>query len=580
MTPLPNPALVTQAAAQRLPRAALLVFCAAYVLPGVVGREPWRGADLNAFGQMLAMAEGRTPWLAPALGGVPTGAALLPHWIGAAAIKATQPWLDPALAARLPFALMLVLALVAVWYATFNLARTDAAQPLPLAFGGEANPLDYARAIADGALLALIATLGLLQLGHETTPELAQLAAMAVWQWALAAAPQRSRLARIGVVLALPVLAASGAPAMALALGCGGLVLCARSSDGGLKALVPWLAAATLLASLVAWASGMWAWRVAPQIEPALIGRLWLWFLWPAWPLALWTLWCWRRQLDRRHLAIPLLGLVVALLASVLMDGSDRALMLGVPGIAVLAAFALPTLQRGRTAAIDALSVFFFSLSALTIWVFYLAMQTGVPAGALATVLRLAAGFKPALSWPALALAVLATLAWGWLVRWRTRRHRPVIWKSLVLPAGGVALCWLLLMTLWLPLLDHARSNRPLTERLLRHLPAGACIAAPGATTSLVAALELYGRRRVDATASAARSACPVLLQVLVERGPAAARSRTAAAALLSRGWTETARERGPTERSQVVVVYKRAPAPAESTNAAAAAAAATPPAR
>ena len=45
-------------------------------------------------------------------------------------------------------------------------------QPVAFAFGGEASPLDYARAIADAALLALIASLGLLQLGHETTPEL------------------------------------------------------------------------------------------------------------------------------------------------------------------------------------------------------------------------------------------------------------------------------------------------------------------------------------------------------------------------------------------------------------------------
>ena len=58
------------------------------------------------------------------------------------------------------------IALVLVWYATFHLARTEAAQPIPFAFGGEADPVDYARALADGALLAIIATLGLLQLGH------------------------------------------------------------------------------------------------------------------------------------------------------------------------------------------------------------------------------------------------------------------------------------------------------------------------------------------------------------------------------------------------------------------------------
>ena len=95
-------------------------------------------------------------------------------------LRLTDGWIDPALAARLPFAALLVLTLVLTWYATYHLARTDAAQPLAFAFGGEASPVEYARAIADGALLALIASLGLLQLGHETTPELAQLAAVAL----------------------------------------------------------------------------------------------------------------------------------------------------------------------------------------------------------------------------------------------------------------------------------------------------------------------------------------------------------------------------------------------------------------
>ncbi|GCL63380.1 hypothetical protein [Pseudaquabacterium pictum] len=560
MTPKPNPALVTQDAVRRLPRLALLLFCAAYVLPGLFGRDPWRGAELVAFGQMLSIAEGRAPWLAPALGGVPTDAALLPHWIGALAIRAGSGWLDPALAARLPFAALLVLTLVAVWYATFHLARSDAAQPLPFAFGGEASPVDYARAMADGALLVLIATLGLLQLGHQTTPELAQLAAVAGLQWAWAAAPHRVWPARLGVLAALPLLAACGAPAMAVALGVGALLLFWRSADAGLRALRPWLAAATVLAALLAWPSGAWAWRVAPALDVGSLARLLLWFLWPAWPLALWTVWQWRRHLAQRHLAIPLLVLLVAGVTSVAMDGSDRALMLGLPGIAVLAAFALPTLQRSGAAAIDWLSVFFFSVCAAIVWVFYAAMQTGTPAKALGTVLRLAPGFAPQMSWPGLVLAAAATLAWLGLVRWRTGRHRAVIWKSVVLPAGGVALVWLLLMTLWLPLLDYGRSNRPLAERLVRHVPDGQCIAVPQGPPSLVAALEFHGQRRVDATPRAARGRCPVLMLVLPLRGPDLARGNALAATQRALGWQEVARERRPTDRSEAVVVFRRSP--------------------
>ena len=88
---------------------------------------------------------------------------------------------------------------------------TADAQPLAFAFGGEAQPTDYARAIADATLLALIANLGLLQLGHETTPELVQLAACTLFLYALAVSPFRRLKSRLAMLAALPVLAASGA---------------------------------------------------------------------------------------------------------------------------------------------------------------------------------------------------------------------------------------------------------------------------------------------------------------------------------------------------------------------------------
>ena len=222
----PTPALVTQRAARSMPRVALLVLCAAYVLPGVFGRDPWRNADITAFGYMLSLAEGRSAWLSPALGGIAADAALLPYWLGAGFIKLLSPWLDPAIAARLPFAALLALTLALTWYATYQLARTEAAQPVAFAFGGEAQPIDYARALADAAVLALIAGLGLLQLGHETTPELAQLFAVSLLMWSMAAAPFRLWRARVGVVSALALIAGSGAPFIALATGVAGTPVC------------------------------------------------------------------------------------------------------------------------------------------------------------------------------------------------------------------------------------------------------------------------------------------------------------------------------------------------------------------
>ena len=551
MNPAPSPALVTQRAVQRLPRLALLLFCAAYVLPGLFGRDPWRNADQTAFGYMLAMAEGRSGWLAPTIGGLPPENAVLPHWLGAASIWLLSPLIDAPMAARIPFGLLLAGVLVLTWYTTFQLARTEAAQPVAFAFGGEAEPVDYARAMADGALLALIASLGLLQLGHETTPELAQLFAAALALWACAAAPFRVWRARAAMLAALPLLAASGAPTMAVLFGAAACVITARSAYAAGRRFAPWAALATLLAGLLAWALGTWGWRVSLEASPAQglqLLRLWLWFLWPVWLLALWTLWRWRRHLNKRHIALPLALAGVSLLACIAGGGFDRALMLGLPGFAVLAAFALPTLQRGTSAAVDWFSVFFFSIAALAIWVIYAAMVTGAPARTAANVAKLAPGFAMQFSLLPFAIALAGSLAWLVLVRWRTGRHQHALWKSLVLPAGGVALAWLLLMTLWLPLLDYARSNRPWVSQLKPLVPAGACIAAPGYSRSTVAALEQYGRWRVEA-GSGDVSTCALMLRQ--ER-------RGQASPAVPAGWELVARIRRPTDRDETTQVLRR----------------------
>jgi hypothetical protein len=451
----------------------------------------------------------------------------------------------------LPFALLLVLVLMLTWYATYHLARTDAAQPLPFAFGGEASPVDYARAIADGAVLALVATLGLLQLGHETTPELVQLAGAALFLYALAASPFRTGQARAAILIALSALAASGAPSVGIALALVGSVICARSTYAPVRRLVPWILAGAAVAVLTAVVLGAWGWRVTSVRSPAqawgLIRQL-LWFTWPAWPLALWTLWRWRSHWLHRHISVPLGCMLVPMVAGVAMGGSDRALMLGLPALAVLAAFALPTLQRSTAAAIDWFSVCFFTICAVVIWVIYAAMHTGWPAKPAANVARLAPGFVPTFSLLALAIAVLATLAWLWLVQWRAGRNRHPLWKSLVLPAGGVALCWLLLMTLWLPLLDYARSYRPMMQRIALHIPPGACVAAPGAPRALLAALEYLGGWRVDAAHSAPASRCEFLVQTDFPPNSAQA----------GPGWELVARVQRPTDREDIAAIYRR----------------------
>ena len=547
-----NPAIVTKRAAQPLPRLALYLFCAAYLIPGLFGREPWKNADIAAFGYMNSLANGYSSWLHPLVGGLPAeGGSLAPYWIGAVFIDAFGWALGPALAVRIPFAVLLGLVLALTWYTTYNLARTEAARPVAFAFGGEATPVDYARAVADGALLALIASLGLLQLGHETTPELVQLTGAALWLYAVAAAPYRPWRSRLAMIGSLALLATSGAPTMAVALSVVAAVLCWRSSYAEVRQLAYWAIAGGLVGAAAATLLGAWGWRIVGIQSGTQVGalfRLLAWFAWPTWPLALWTLWRWRRHLAHRHISVPLSVVVLGLVTCLFMNSSDRALMLALPGFAVLAAFALPTMQRRATSAIDWLSVFFFSFCALTIWVIYGSLMTGVPPKPAANVMRLAPGFQPSFSIIGLLAAVLASVAWMWLVRWRTGRNRHPLWKSMVLPASGVALCWLLLMTLWLPVLDYARSYKPLMDRTLTLVPAGSCLSAFGVSRAQLAALEYYGRYQVDALTPAASTRCDYLLAL----------ERRADAPAPLPGWRLLGRASRPTDRDEVSALYKR----------------------
>jgi len=374
--------------------------------------------------------------------------------------------------------------------------------------------------------------------------------AAALALWSLAAAPFRRYRARLVVFVALPLLAASGAPMMAVLFGIAGTVIAARSTYPQGRAYAPWIAAATVTAATLAWWLRTWAWRVGFQAnaEQALqLGRLFLWFLWPAWLLALWTVWRWRRHLTKRHMSAPLALATVSLVACVAGGGFDRALMIGLPAFAVLAAFALPTLKRSTTSAIDWFSVFAFSIAAIAVWVIYAAAITGTPAKPAANIARLAPGFEAHFSALPFAIAVAGTVAWIALVRWRTGRHRAALWKSLVLPAGGVALAWLLLMTLWLPLLDYARSNRPWVARIAPHVPAEACVDAPGYARAAAASLELYGRWRVEARADHA-GACAVRLR----------QERRGQRVPIPEGWEVAARVRRPTDRDESTLVLRR----------------------
>jgi len=563
----PTPAIVPQSAVRPLPRLLLLLLCFAYVVPGFVGRAPWKSLDITTYGYALALNRGETSWLTPMLFGMsPDTEGLLPYWLSAWSIQAFGGLMGAELASRLPFATLLWLALMATWYAVYYLARSPGAGPVAFAFGGEASEVDYARAMADGGLLALIACLGLAQPSHESSSYVVQLAAVAFIFFAAAAIPRRMGGALAVAALGLFMLALSGAPTFALLYGLGAAVLLAlapvdeqRRRDTRIAAIA--FAVLALASCALAAYLQQWEWRLLPVSEfrnPHDFIELLVWFAWPAWPLALWSLWIWRRQIANRrflhrHLWLPIWLGLLATANTIVTVPADRALLLGLPAFAALAAFALPTFRRAMAALIDWFTLLFFSVAALTIWVIWISVQTGVPPKPAANVARLAPGFAAEFSMLPLIFALAASVAWCLLVYWRAKRNRPEIWRSLVLPAGGTVLSWILMMTLWLPMLDYARSYSAQMAAMEKVIgPASPCIAFQDLSRAQLVAMQTH------------RGEQP--WQLVRAEDPGAAKCRWLAISVDGHAflrpsderWREVTAVRRPTDRDAAIVLYRR----------------------
>ena len=522
-----SPAIVSQDGVRRLARSVLMLVCAVYVLAGFVGRDAWRNDDVVAVAHMGEIAYGHSSWLEPTLAGMPTEyPGLLPYWLGAASLKLLAPAMSPDMAVRIPFMAMLVLALACTWYGTYYLARTRAAQPVPFAFGGEAQPKDYARALADGGLLALIACLGLAKLGHEATPAVAQLACAALLFLGYCIRPYRQAQGTLAASLGVLGLTLCGAPELAILLGVGGALVEWRQARATTNDDAPQrdnrglllMLACTALSGFMAHALGLWQSLGYPfslaEVEWNGYVQMLVWFMWPAWPISAWALWRWRRHLgdwsSNRHLAWPLFCVVSMCLASLRFDNADTTLLLALPPLAALAAFSLVTMNRQVSALMDWFAVLFFSVSGIIIWVVWVAMHTGVPAAPAANVARLLPAYVPRIVWWELVLALVVSGAWAALVHWRGGRHRTAIWKTLVLPAGGATLCWLLLATLWMPLLDFAQSYKSLAVQVRASIPKGQCAQTMGLDRHEIAALRWYGQ--VKLASPWQLESCPWLL--------------------------------------------------------------------
>jgi hypothetical protein len=276
--------------------------------------------------------------------------------------------------------------------------------------------------------------------------------------------------------------------------------------------------------------------------------RILPWYAWPAWPLAAWTLWRSRRMLaTRKGIVLPLVAFVVFLTCLMLFADAREvnALPLLLP-LAILGVGELDTVPRGGASALDWFGLTTFFLIATMIWAAWVTVMTGHPESMQAWIRAEAPGYVHRFRFLAFAFATLLTLVWLTVIARTMRSTR----RALVNWTSGITMVWMLVMTLGLPIVDHARSYRSVATKLVEALPADfRCVAQRNLGDAQRALFDYFVALRTMRAEFPAADHCQVLLvQISGQRSIGAPPA----------GWREIWRGSRPGDRNEAFVLYQR----------------------
>ncbi|MES2742642.1 MAG: glycosyltransferase [Pseudomonadota bacterium] len=574
MKPVRLPAAATLA----LPRWALFALGLLYILPGLIGREPWKNDDAASFGVMWSMAHGGLhDWLLPHIAGLPVvEEGPLAYWLGALSIGLSGWLVGDVFGARVATIGVFVLGAASVWFTAFHLGRRGDAQPLRLAFGGQPEPNDFGRTLADAAVLIYLGCLGLLKHSHESTAETLQVSLLAYLLYRSVRYVERACLrnaALVGLALGAMTLARGWVTPAAVTVA---LFLCtqflrlpparvlrhlALALAVALAVSMLWLLPATMIkpygiSPLPAWQAWNMQQLAAPGTLAALyFARVGLWFFWPAWPFAAWAVYAWRRQHHVLHIVVPLSFVIMLTLLTLLHPDPEQGQLLPLlPPLAIMAAFGLLTMKRGAINAIDWFSVMALTLCAAIIWLFWFAKLSGWPQQLARNALKLVPGFTPELGLVAFFVAACATAGWIALVHWRISRQPAVLWRAVVLSSGGLTLIWILLMTLFLPDMNYSKSYAAVAQQIALKLPADVNCIESNVGPAQRASFAYYGQLPFAHLGGGQQ--CNVLLVQDSIRGKSAGEIHAPYRAL---EWSKLWEGRRPSDRDERFRLYRRA---------------------
>ncbi|MEI6738123.1 MAG: glycosyltransferase family 39 protein, partial [Pseudomonadota bacterium] len=446
--------LVFDGSASPVKTALFVIICFAWLIPGLIGHDPWKPDEAMAMGIVQSMLNGVDAWLIPQIAGViNTEYPPLYYWLATASAKLLAFAVPAHDGARLASGLFMFVTI-------FYLYKS-------------ANKLFDERA-GRIAVALLIGSLGLLLRAHELNPEVAGMTGMSIALYGLTRIRFEARKGiTVGVgalVMALSVglLPALVVPTIALVMMsllhdwqnrafARGIVICLAVLLVGASIYPLILFSKGLLSNAILIDSVLGApmldANLRNTIEPLYFVKILPWYALPTLPLALW-LWRKDRKIirERIELVLPLSAFVVSLVwLSLFREARDAVALTLLLPLALAAAHSLDRLPKGAASFIDWFGLVVFGTAALALWLYWTAAVVGAPDAAARAVARAAPGFTFSFSWLPVIIAVILTGMWIYAVAMAHRNNR----RAVVNWAAGITLLWVLLSLLGLPAVDH-----------------------------------------------------------------------------------------------------------------------------
>jgi 4-amino-4-deoxy-L-arabinose transferase-like glycosyltransferase len=471
-----------------------VLLCIAWILPGLIGHDPWKPDEAHTFGVVYQLLK-NGDWVVPMLAGEPY------------LVKPPLIYLTAALTGTL-FSAILPL---------HDGARLASGVYMALTFlflALTAKEL-YGSAKSWVAALMLLGCGGLLLRGHQLIPDTALLAGLAIGLYALAISARRPVIAGLWLGTGLGVCFLSeGLVEPVMLLFTMALLAVVSPHWRSRRYLLTTAVAAVVVAPWVLiWPLllearsphlfDQWFWIenvdrlksifvLTPDEDFFYYVNVLPWFAWPAWPFALWGLWAeGRAGLHKPGIILPLTAFAVFFLfLTVIGEGRD---VYGMPlllPISLLAVVSFETLQRGAANLYYWFAIILFTFFAVVGWFYWMAIDLSVPLRLWKHMMEMQPGYQGGGRIAVVVIAALFTLAW--LVLLFNIKRRPE--RSVITWAAGITMLWALVALLLVKYIDTGKTYRSVFTQLSHALPVNhGCIYSQSLGEPQRAMLDYFG---------------------------------------------------------------------------------------